>query len=186
MTGDPLTRFGLPEAEAAPRAETETFSRRRFLIASAVTIGGVALAGYVGIDRSPAVDPLQGFIDLSRVVTGVDELPAAVAGEYLDALEQAGLPVAPSELVRLAGYSQGRGPATLDELEASAVFSRREARSCADAIAAAWWSGIVPTKVGETRVVSYLDALVWRTLPYAQPPSNCLGVTGAWAARGAA
>jgi hypothetical protein len=43
---------------------------------------------------------------------------------------------------------------------------------------------MTPTKTGETQVVTYLDALVWRALPHAQPPSNCLGATGAWAAPG--
>ena len=162
-------------------------SREGFLRASAAAIGGLALAGCdMGSDRSTTSDTLDGFIELSRVVAGVNELPVAVAPHYLDALEQAGLPMAPSTLVRIAGYADGLGPSTLGELEASAAFSRRGARGCADAITAAWWSGIVPTKGGETRVVNYLDALVWRALPYAQPPSNCLGATGAWAKPGRA
>lgn len=162
-------------------------SREGFLRASAAAIGGLALAGCdLGADRSTTGDTLDGFIELSRVVTGVHELPVAVAPAYLNALEQAALPMTPSTLVRIAGYADGLGPATLGELEASSVFRRRGAHGCADAITAAWWSGIVPTKGGETRVVNYLDALVWRALPYAQPPSNCLGATGAWANPGRA
>jgi hypothetical protein len=162
-------------------------SRKGFLRASAAAIGGLALAGCdLGADRATADDTLGGFVELSRVVTGVNDLPTAVAPDYLNALEQAALAMAPSTLVRIAGYVDGLGPATLDELEASSVFSRRGARACADAITAAWWSGLAPTKGGQTRVVSYLDALVWRALPHAQPPSNCLGVTGAWAKPGEA
>ena len=160
-------------------------SRREFLRISAVVVSGLAVAGCdVGADRSTAEGTLDGFLELSRVVTGITDLPQAVAPSYLDALEQAALPISPSTLVRIAGYADGLGPVTLEELEASSAFSRRGARACADAITAAWWSGMTPTRAGGTRVVSYLDALVWRALPHAQPPSNCLGATGAWAKPG--
>lgn len=175
----------MTETDSAASSAHGALSRKGFLRASAAAIGGVALAGCdVGADRSTPDDTLDGFIELSRVVTGVNELPRAVAPHYLSALEQAALPMAPSTLVRIAGYADGLGPATLDELEASSVFFHRGARACADSITAAWWSGMAPTKGGETRVVSYLDALVWRALPHAQPPSNCLGATGAWATPG--
>jgi hypothetical protein len=176
------------ETDVAAASVRAALSRKGFLRASATAIAGLALAGcdLGGGDRSTADDALEGFIELSRVVTGVDELPEAVAPGYLDALEQAALPMAPSTLVRIAGYADGLGPATLDELEASSALSRRGARACADAITAAWWSGMAPVKGGGTRVVSYLDALVWRALPHAQPPSNCLGATGAWAKPGRA
>ena len=177
----------MTETDVAAAAAQRTLSRQGFLRASAAAIGGLALAGCdLGDDGPTADDTLDGFVALSRVVTGVDELPTAVAPEYLNALEHAALPMAPSTLVRIAGYADGLGPSTLAELEASSAFSRRGARACADAITAAWWSGMTPAKGGQTRVVSYLDALVWRTLPYAQPPSNCLGATGAWAKPGTA
>jgi hypothetical protein len=177
----------MTEPDLAAASAHGALTRKGFLRASAAAIGGLTLAGCdLGADRPTADDTLAGFIELSRVVTGVDELPKAVAPDYLDALERAALPMAPSTLVRSAGYADGLGPATLDELEASSVFARRGARACADAITAAWWSGMAPTKGGGTRVVSYLDALVWRALPHAQPPSNCLGVTGAWAKPGRA
>ena len=159
-------------------------TRKGFLRMSAVVVGGIALAGCDVGARGPSTDDtLDGFLTLSRLVTGIGDLPDDLAPRYLAALDEA-LPLGPSTLIELAGYTGASGPATLDELEASPALSRRGAQACADAVAAAWWSGMTPTKTGETQVVTYLDALVWRALPHAQPPSNCLGATGAWAAPG--
>jgi hypothetical protein len=74
-------------------------------------VGGPALAGCdLGADRPTADATLDGFIELSRVVTGVNELPRKVAFDYLNALEQAALPIAPSTLVRIAGYGDVASP----------------------------------------------------------------------------
>ena len=167
------------------RDERRTLNRQTFLRMAAAALGGIAVTGCdVSSDRPSAEDSLDAFLDLSRVVTGVADLPRAVAPDYLEALEQAALPMTPSTLIQLAGYADGAGPSTLSELEASSALARRDGRTCASAIAAAWWSGMTPTRSGEMRVITYLDALVWRALPYAQPPSNCLGTTGSWAKAG--
>ena len=42
---------------------------------------------------------------------------------------------------------------------------------------------MVPTAKGD-KVVTFLDALVWQAQPWAHPPTECLGATGAWAKPG--
>jgi hypothetical protein len=92
--------------------------------------------------------------------------------------------MSPSRFLRLAGYADGHGPATLAALERSPAFHHPGGRAAVEAVAAAWWSGMVPAEGGHQRVVSYADALVWKTLPYAAPPSICLGATTAWTKAG--
>lgn len=69
------------------------------------------------------------------------------------------------------------------ELQRSAAYRKPGARASAEAVAAAWWSGSVPAGKG-TKVLTFLDALVWRAQPWAEPPTECLGPTGAWAKKG--
>jgi Membrane bound FAD containing D-sorbitol dehydrogenase len=57
------------------------------------------------------------------------------------------------------------------------------AQQCLDAIAAAWWSGTVPAGAAQ-KVVTFEDALVWRAMPWAYAPTNCLGALGAWSKPG--
>jgi hypothetical protein len=176
---------------AAPRRLT----RGGFLGASAAAVGGFAFAGggtalsaprRVGavahVRARPSATDVSGFIRLSELVTGVEKLPRDHAAAYLEALDAAGLEVAPSRLVRLGGFADG-GPATLAEFQRSALYRKRGVRASAEAVASAWWSGIVPTSSGG-RVVTFLDALAWRAQPWAEPFTECLGATGAWAKQG--
>jgi hypothetical protein len=169
-------------------------TRGGFLGASATALGGLALAGCTGgghrssgavaaITTNASATDVDGFVRLSQLVTGVEKLPREHAAAYLNALDAAGLDVPPSHLLEMGGFTRGSGPATLAELEHSALYRKRGVRASAEAIAAAWWSGMVPTRNGE-KVVTFLDALVWRAQPWAQPPTECLGATGAWAKRG--
>ena len=155
--------------------------RRAFLGTSLVVVSGVAL-GRVRFAQAPppAVD---GFLALSRVVTGVDALPRPLASTYLGALDAApGLRLRPSAFVQLAGYAKGQGPKTLDALEESAAYKTAGGDVCVRAIAAAWWSGLVPAAAGD-RVVTFSDALVWRVV---HESATCQGATGSWAKPGRA
>ena len=171
-------------------------TRSAFLGASAAALGGLALAGCGGSSgarggsavltatttRASKAD-VDGFIRLSQLVTGVEQLPREHAAVYLNALDAAELKLPPSRLVELAGFAEGGGPQTLAELQRSAVYRKPGARASAEAVAAAWWSGMVPTAHGDT-VVTFLDALAWRAQPWAEPFTECLGATGAWAKPG--
>jgi hypothetical protein len=161
-------------------------TRLAFLRVSAVTVGGLAFGG-ADVARgaaAPHAVELAGFIELSELVTGAEELPVRLAPRYLEALDAAGLALPPSRLLRLAGFTDGRGPVTLAALERSAALRAKGARATVEAVAAAWWSGMVPTGDGGQRVLAYEQALVWRALPYAAPPSLCLGAVDAWSKPG--
>jgi len=156
-----------------------TFTRRTLLGTGTAAVAGAALlaAGCGGPSRQDRVD---GFIDMSRVLTGVDDLPEALAPDYLDALGGAGLRMAPLDLTQAAGYVGGRGPATAEALMASSALSKPGAEQCARAIAGAWWSGMVTAAGHDTVLVTYDDALVFRAMRFARPQAQCLGATGAW------
>jgi hypothetical protein len=171
------------------------FTRGGFIGASAAAaFGGIALAGcgsggqrrsgvLAAAKTKAAGADVDGFVRLSQLVTGVEQLPRDHAAAYLNALDSAGLDLPPSRLLELGGFANGSGPATLAEFQRSALYRKPGVRASVEAVASAWWSGMVPTSNGD-KVVTFLDALVWRAQPWAQPPTECLGATGAWAKPG--
>jgi hypothetical protein len=164
--------------------DATAFNRRAFVGGSLLVIGGAALGRIPAAGAAPSSE-LEGFLDLSRVVTGIEKLPRQLAPRYLEALDGAPhLKLKPSRFLRLAGYANGHGPKSLRALEESAAFRTEGGRACVEAVAAAWWSGIVPVSGGGERVITFSDALVWRAMSFAEPPSVCLGATGAWAKPG--
>ena len=172
-------------------------TRERFLGASAAAVGGFALAGVgastpsargsshvlAAVKTRASTAHVDGFIRLSQLLTGVEQLPRDHAAAYLNALDNAGLKLPPSRLVELGGFAEGSGPKTLAEFQHSALYRKPGARASAEAVAAAWWSGMVPTANGD-KVLTFLDALAWRAQPWAEPFTECLGATGAWAKPG--
>jgi len=169
--------------DSGGHAAESTLTRRAFVVVSLGAVAELAV-GCGGAHRSSSRAQLDGFVELSRVVTGADALPTRHARAYLEALDKAPLRLGPSELVDRAGYARREGPASLDDLRRSRAFSAKGAEACAQAIAAAWWSGTVPERGGGRRVVTYTDALVWQAIPWAHPQTECLGATGAWARPG--
>lgn len=175
-------------------ADSSQFTRGRLLGVAACAVGGALLAscGGAGPDLG-TVAPL-GFARLSRIVSGLDDLPSAQVNEYLAALDAAGLEMSPTEFMQqagylsgydLSGYTGGGGPTTLEDLKALPLMREPGATACVQAIAAAWWSGIVPTADGGQKVLQYVDAGIWKSvLPYARPQTVCLGETGAWSKPG--
>jgi hypothetical protein len=156
-------------------------TRRAFVVGGLVSATAVGVAGWFGRGGQGAAAARRGaqrFLHVSRLVTGVDDLPEALAPVYLAKLEALDLPMRPSELADL-----GASATNLGELE-RAAFRMPGGRECAGQVAAAWWSGFVPVAGGGSEVVTYVDALVWRGMPFARPSSECLGKTGAWAKPG--
>ena len=83
-------------------------TRKGFLRMSAVVVGGIALAGCDVGARGPSTDDtLDGFLTLSRLVTGIGDLPDDLAPRYLAALDEA-LPLGPSTLIALPSPAAAR------------------------------------------------------------------------------
>jgi hypothetical protein len=164
--------------------EEANLDRGAFLARSIALVGSLALARspFAGatVDRSE----IAAFEHLSRVATGIENLPRQHAAAYFKALNSAGLKVSPAAFLDRAGYTNGHGPESIKELTSSPAYRTRGGKECVEAVTAAWWSGIVPTPGGRQKVVTYLDALVWRAMPFANPPTECLGAPGAWSKPG--
>jgi len=157
-------------------------TRRAFVGVGLGAAAAVGVAGWFGRGGQGAAEArreAEGFLHVSRLVTGVDDLPAELAPVYLDKLSAVRQKMSPLVLAEL-----GADAPDLDALEQSAL-RMPGGRECAEQVAAAWWSGMVPAADGSSQVVTYVDALVWRGMPFAQPSTECLGETGAWAAAGA-
>ena len=163
-------------------ADGRVFGRRTFLRGSLLVLGGAALARVPFASAAPSAD-VDGFLELSRVATGVEKLPRGLAREYLEALDAAPLKLKPSRFLQLAGYAEGHGSKSLRALERSAAYKTAGGKECLETIVAAWWSGEVPAAGGGQRVVTYSDALVWREV---HEPMTCQGATGSWARPGRA
>src|SRR5262249_11408941 len=93
------------------------------------------------------------------------------------------LKMKPSRFARLAGITLRSGPTTLADLERSAAYNAPGGKECLQAVAAAWWSGIVPGAGGGPKGITFPGALVWREV---HQPTSCQGVTGSWAKPGRA
>lgn len=131
---------------------------RRDLILSAV-----AAAVASGAPAAPALAAspldLDAFLALSATLTGT---PA----KDLDRDAASAL---------LAGFAAtGNGPA----LAALAADPAADA-DVADALVAAWYSGVYDTGKGEA-VATYNGALVWNALTFTKPQGNCGGELGYW------
>jgi hypothetical protein len=151
-------------------------TRRAFVGVGLGTAAAIGVAGWFGRGGQVAAQQrkaLPGFMHVSRLVTGVDDLPANLGPIYLDKLAALDLHMSPVELAQLGG-----GAGDLRDLERS-VFGTPGGRECAEHVAGAWWSGTVGDEV-----VTYTDALIWRGVPFAHPQTDCLGATGAWAKPG--
>ena len=171
-------------------------TRGGFLGASATALGGIALAGcgsshhalrksgvLGAVTTRASAAEVDGFLRLSQLVTGVEKLKREHAAAYLNALDAAGLELPPLRLVHMGGFIDGSGPNTLADFQQSALYRKPAGRKSAEAVASVWWSGMVPTANGD-KVVTFLDALAWRAQPWAEPFTECLGATGAWAKPG--
>lgn len=151
------------------------------LIAAVQLAAGRAPRALAGSSSGADLAP---FLRLSRVASGVGGLSSTLGQTYLAALEAEGvLKMKPSEFARLAGITAAGGPSTIAELKRSDAYRALGGKACLDAVAAAWWSGIVPIAGGGQRVVTFHEALIWRETHEA---TLCQGALGSWSKPGRA
>jgi hypothetical protein len=140
---------------------------RRDLILAAVT-AAIAAAGTAGFPTAlfaaAEVTPAA-FLAFSERVTGVTGLDAEVAETILGGF-----------------LATGHG----DELAILVAEPGDSFTPLADAVVAAWYSGLVATPAAggtgtEETVADFTGALVWQALTYTKPFGECGGETGYWA-----
>lgn len=140
---------------------------RRDLILAAVT-AAIASAGTLGFPRAlfaaGEVTP-EAFLGFSERITGVTGLDADVAKTILGGF-----------------LATGHG----DELAILVGEPGDSFTPLADAVVAAWYSGLVTTAVAggpgtEEKVTDFTGALVWQALTFTKPFGECGGETGYWA-----
>jgi hypothetical protein len=179
----------------------QKFSRRQFLRGITVVAAGAYLAGCalppeterqipppdpetigVNLPRSRAVNQLlaqedeadlSGFLTLSALLTGVDNLDPVLGQVYLQSL-RAGSETGDA-LNALLEQTLGSGilPTTLEELEALGIFQNEATSAVADKIIEYWYTGIYQNEAGEDVVATWVDALAWKTLTFTKAMTVC-------------
>lgn len=178
-----MTEQHMNGCSAQRQGQSNAIGRAAFLKTSLLTVAGIAFGPLPAAAAAGGRD-LHGFLRLSRMASGVQHLSPKLAGSYYTALEADGvLALKPSRFIEMVGLSGSAGPATIAELEHTEAYRTREGKECVRAVAAAWWSGVVPTAGGGQKVVTFSDALVWREV---HEPLTCQGATGSWAKPGRA
>ncbi len=141
-------------------------SRRDFILAAVMAaVTGAGTAGFPkALFAQSAVTP-EAFLAFSEKVTGVEGLDLGVATTILGGFLATGHGAELALLVSEQGDS----------------FT-----PLADAVVAAWYSGVVTTggqgSQGTGQVVAdFTGALVWQALTFTKPWAECGGETGYWA-----
>ena len=134
---------------------------------------------------SPSQPSLEGFLALSALLTGIENLNPQIGRIYLDSLA-ASTPaeVSLADLYRQAGFAEAdktTWPGSIEELEQRGIFAQDTTRALADKIIEYWYSGVYETANGEQAVATFADALVWRAVRYTKPLTLC-AAPGFWAA----
>lgn len=136
---------------------------RRDLVLQAVG-AAIAAAGVTGFAPSlyaqNSVTPEQ-FLKLSQALTTTSDLDPDLAKTLLGGFLAAGYG---SALAALGGGQGAADPAT---------------SSVANAIVAAWYSGVYDTGKRQA-VMTYDQALLWNALTFTKPMGQCGGDTGYW------
>jgi hypothetical protein len=123
---------------------------------------------------------LNEFLALSSVLTGFDDLNPTLGRVYLGAAQARQDPAATlRDLYERAGFASASPPTTTDDLAAAGIFADKPLGTLADTIARYWYSGMIGEGDHQV-VVTYVDALGWRSLSYGKPATICGPYSGFW------
>jgi hypothetical protein len=157
------------------------FTRRRFLVVVCSSLASASCA--VRRESAVAGDGLDRFMRISRVLTGVPALDEGLGGDYFAAFVRDGRAPELAALWDAADFGASP-PASVSDLEARGVYRESALAATAASVTRAWYSGVFVASNGEQRVITYVDALAWKTLGYRSAgPGTCGGVFGHWAER---
>jgi hypothetical protein len=124
--------------------DEQGFDRGGFLGRALLVIGGAALSRIPIAGAARATEP-QAFLELSRVATGVQNLPGPLAPKYFVALDAAPeLKLKPSRFLQLAGYTDGQDHRTFARWSDRPRSKRTAARSAARRSSLRGGAGLCP------------------------------------------
>lgn len=124
-------------------------------------------------EAQEASSELTEFLQLSALLTGVDNLDPEVGQIYLQSLQRAEEGMSVAALLEEVKAGASALPATFEEVEQSGIFDNEASRTLADTIIEQWYTGVYQTAEGEPALATYVDALAWKMLAFAKPMSVC-------------
>jgi D-sorbitol dehydrogenase-like protein len=156
-------------------------TRRRFLLVACSSLVTASCA--VPRERAGADGRgLDRFMRMSSVLTEVSDLDRALGRDYFEAFVRDGRAPELADFWNAAGFDTSRPPSSVADLDARGVYRQPPLAALAATVTRSWYSGIFVARNGEQRVITYVDALAWRTLGYrSSGPNTCGGAFGHWA-----
>lgn len=145
-------------------------SRRAILVATAgATAAVLAPLPAQGRSHAPRLD-VDAFVELSVVLTGLEDLDDDVGETYLDRLLEDGREADLRRLLEAAGPEP-----SLRRLRDSGALDDPALGELAETIATYWYTGVIDTPTGP-QVVTWVEAGAWLALEhFAEPPTVELG-----------
>lgn len=141
---------------------TARLSRRDALLAGVgAAVAAAGIAGFPAALFAEASITVDQFVALSQKLTEASSLDADVAKTLLGGF-----------------LATGNGPALAEMVAEEKAFTSYT--ELANAIVAAWYSGIYETGKGQA-VADFTGALLWDALTFTKPWAECGGETGYWA-----
>lgn len=161
-----LSRWGTPTRPAVLASPAPPLTEAAAAQATPEAEGGLDLAG---------------FMALSSVLTGFDNLNLNLGRVYLESLQaRTDFDISLETLYEQAGFSDDSPPQVIEEVVERGIFDQEETRSLADTIVEYWYTGVY-TRDDQEVVATTVDALAWQSLTFTKPPTVCGPYPGFWA-----